>query len=231
MGRRKISKSVRLFFDFYAINELYLRCGGFRDIGYHTYNVFVPENIFDKIKFNYEEIVETLFCKVVECLSRTTRGELINNFYGETLDNNGENYMSFHSLYKKEGYTLKIFRGNGIIEHAEKASHLFRNYRWSCQYGGESWAKAADALADLKNIKNLSDKVYWIDKVMDLHHNNGHILNKTEFRGLEIDPDPNNLDSTTFLDHRARAKTIFEFLDFCSSKIRRLIIPRKRIFI
>lgn len=229
MARRKLSKAVRLFFDFYVINELYLRCGGFRDIGYNMYSVFVPENIFDKIRFSYEDIVETLFEKVVKCLASTTRGELIKHFYVEASDD--EHYMSAYRLRRNEGYSLKLFYGDGIIEHAAKASHLFRDYDWNDEYGGEAWAKAADALADLKNVKTLSDKVYWIDRVMDLHHNTGHILNKTEFSSLENDSDTNKHAYISFLDYRAEAKSILEFIDFCSSKIRKLIIPRKRILI
>lgn len=230
--RKKLSKAVRLFFDFYAINELYLRCGGFRDIGYHTYSVFVPESIFNKIKFSYEYTVETLFNRVVECLARTTRGELVSNFYSYAKHNDvTDGYLSVDYLRKKEGYTLKIFYGNGIIEHAEKASHLFRDYEWQPLYGGEAWAKASDALADLKNVKTLADKVYWIDRVMDLQHNNGHILNKTEFKSLENDSYTDNRDHISFLDYRAKAHSILHLVEFCSSNVRKLIIPRKRILI
>lgn len=232
MARRKLSKAVRLFFDFYAINELYLRCGGFRDIGYQMYNVFVSENIFDKIRFNYEDIVETLFKKVVDCLASTTRGELVNNFYSQAFTNDdNERCVTTDMLRKRGGYTLKLFYGNGIIEHAKKASHLFRDYNWDDEFGGEAWANASDALADLKNVKTLSDKVYWIDRVMDLHHNNGHILNKTEFSSLENDTNVDKYDCITFLDYRAKARSILDFVEFCSFKIRKLIIPRKRILI
>lgn len=235
MRRKKISKQVRLLFDFYAINELYLRCGGFREIGYHKYDVFVSEKIFDKVKFKYEEVVDLLFNDIVSCLAGTVRGELINNFYNcaylpkKTKNPLEETFLTHKILSQREGYTLKIFYRNGIIEHADKASHLFRSYLWDTSYGGELWAKAADALNDLKNVKTFADKVYWIDRVLDLQHNNGHILNKTRFSSLSIYR--HYFGNTTCLDFRANCKSIFDFIDFCSNSIRNLIIPRKRILI
>lgn len=228
---KKLNKFVKLFFDFYAINELYLRCGGFREVGYIKYDVFVPERIFEKIKYSYEEIVETIFQHTVECLSRTTRGELIHNFYSRVLFQG--DYMTPKLLLKKEGYNMKIFYGDGIIQNANKAYHLFTEYSWEEPYGGKAWANGAEALMDLKNIETTSDKVYWVDRVMDLYHNTGHILNKTEFSCLENDVyanDPDE-DEISFLDFRAECKTIFDFIDYCSDYVRKLIIPRKRLLI
>lgn len=232
--RQHLNKYLVLFFDFYTINELYLRCGGFREIGYSQYNVFVPEKIFETIKYQYEYIVELMFDHTVKCLARTVRAELIKHFYCEARDKKEYDYMTRDKLLEYEGYTLKIFYRNGIIEHADKAYILYSNYIWSDNYGGMPWANAAKALSELKNVKTISDKVYWVDKVMDLHHNSGHILNKTEFRCLSLHVKENVFDGKFFgnyLDFRAECKTIFDMLVFCSSKVRNLIIPRKQILI
>lgn len=226
---RQHNSFLVLFFDFYVINELYLRCGGFRDVGYPKYDVFVPEKIYETIKFQYEHTVELMFEHTVRCLANTTRGELVKHFYSEAyLQDDGCNYMTRDRLLKREGYTLKIFYRDGIIKHADRAYTLFFKYNWSDSYGGKAWAKGAKALADLKNVKTLKDKVYWIDRVMDLQHNNGHILNKTDFNCLSHYVNGFN---GTYLDFRARCKTIFDLLDLCSFKVKKLTIPRKRILI
>jgi hypothetical protein len=231
--RKKHSKFLTLFFDFYVINELYLRCGGFRDIGYPNYNVFVPEKIYETIKFQYEYIVELMFNHTVKCLANSIRKELINNFYCEaSYEEGGHKYpMTTEKLLEDAGHTLKIFYGNGIIKNASKAHILFSNYIWTRYYGGEAWAKATEELVNLKNVKTTKDKVYWIDRVMHLHHNTGHILNKTRFRCISRYYYNNNTCYGTYLDFRATAPTIFDLSKLCSSNIYKLVIPRTRILI
>lgn len=240
MRRKRQNKILNLFFDFYALNDLYLRVGGFRDIGYKTYDVFVSEKIFERIKEKYEEKVDLLFNLTKECLARTTRGELINNFYGYTYlpddekindkDNPDRSYwrMTREILMRREGYNLDIFRNEGIVKNAKKAYKLFSEYTWEESYGGTAWAQAALALDESVNVKTYSDKVYWIDKVMDLQHNNGHILNKTEFRCVS-----DYMDGSygTYLDYRANCPSIINFIDYCSYSVAKLVIPRKKLLI
>jgi len=39
-------------------------------------------------------------------------------------------------------------------------------------------------LLKAESIKTIVEKIYWIDEVLDLQHNTGFILNKTEFMAL-----------------------------------------------
>jgi hypothetical protein len=46
------------------------------------------------------------------------------------------------------------------------------------------WKDAASMLLKAESIKTIVEKIYWIDEVLDLQHNTGFILNKTEFMAL-----------------------------------------------
>src|SRR5207248_2883537 len=51
-----------------------------------------------------------------------------------------------------------------------------------------------------------------IDRVFDLYHNNGFMLDKTEFSILD----------SSDLNARFEAKSIFEYIDKCSDKVKKM---------
>jgi len=63
-------------------------------------------------------------------------------------------------------------------------SEAFHIKAWSSDYGGKRWGTATDFLIKLKESKSLKDDIFLLDRIFDLQHNTGHILNKTTFRCL-----------------------------------------------
>jgi hypothetical protein len=220
----RVSKITKKFFDFYSIVELYLRCGGYRDIGYKTYPTFVAYRIEERIRMVYEETVHSFYDEVFKALVKSIYLELKD--YPDACYGNMaiiEQKLKKKGLIKSKIRTVKAHP----YKYAELAHLLFTVPRWIKLYGGKKWASGTRLLIDLKNVKTTEDKVYWIDRVLDLYHNTGHMLNKTKFKYLS----QRNLtdDYVTPLDLRANATTILDFLPYNSSKIRKLVIPRRNI--
>ena len=66
---------------------------------------------------------------------------------------------------------------------------IFHKSIWEDQYGGKHWGTATKTLIEAK--KAFADKdlgqMFYVDHIFDLQHNQGFILNKTNFRYIEID--------------------------------------------
>lgn len=222
----KLPKVTRNFFDFYSINELYLRCGGFRDIGYDDYPVFVSHRIEVAIREAYEETVNSFYAEVYAALVASIKSEL--QHYPCSCSHDAT--FKFEKLGISKQH-IRSAKAHPSV-YPELAHMIFTVPKWSAYYGGKKWAKGTQLLLDSKNVKTLSDKVYWIDRVLDLYHNCGHMLNKTKFRVLSeqnITRYPNRKWTTTPLNYRAKARSITDFLRFNSDSIARLVIPRKNI--
>ena len=231
MKLTKKQKLIQEFFDFYSINELYLRCGGFRDIGYATYPVFVSARAEEKIKEKYEKTVNAFHDKVYNALVKSVKSEL-RHFGSKAYSPDG--YLSgttgLYCFFEKEhGLTHEMItcaRENPEI-YPEIAHLLFNEVRWAVDYGGASWANGTRALIDSKLVKSIEDKVFWVDRVLDLYHNNGHMLDKTDFEALSedhIDVD-DMLESP--LNFRAATRSIMKFIPFNSNPVIKLVMPQK----
>jgi len=239
----KLTKKQQLiteFFDFYSINELYLRCGGFRDIGYKGYSTFVSARAEEKIKAAYEQVVNNFYKKVYDALVASVKSEL-RHFrryafspvgYADGVSGLYRFFKDTHGLTKEK---IDIVRKNPDL-YPETAHLLFNGIKWNEDYGGESWAKGTQALIDSQMVKTTEDKVLWIDKVMDLQHNNGHMLDKTDFCALSedainldvnLDDDLEDSVDTTPLDVRANARNIMVFIPLNSPRVAKLVIPQK----
>jgi len=224
-------KLITEFFDFYSINELYLRCGGFRDIGYKEYSVFVSARAEEKIKAAYEEIVNGFYAKVYAALVKSVTSEL-KHFNSNAYSPVGYSFGAY-GLYKfyKEKYGLTdeaITLARKLPDVYPEIAHLlFDGVKWSSDYGGKKWAKGTQALIDSKDIKTTEDKLFWTDQVLDLYHNNGHMLNKTMFKALSdkaVNIDGHN---RTPLSFRAGVRSITRFIPFNSPRVAKLVIPQK----
>lgn len=227
----KAQKLVREFFDFYSINELYLRCGGFRDVGYDTYPIFVSKRAEDKIKEVYEDVVNKFYDKVYAALVTSVRSEL-RHFRSNAYSPTGYHY-GVTGLYKffqdKHGLSREVVENARFHPgvYPEIAYTLFYGVRWESSYGGKKWAKGAKSLIDARSVETTEDKVFWIDSVLDLYHNNGHMLDKTEFCALSEKNVHIGGHDCKPLNYRARARSIMGFIPFNSSKVANLVIPQK----
>lgn len=222
------------FFDFYSMYELYLRCGGFRDIGYGGYDTFVNEGVFNRISSIYEGTVEEFYELVYDALVMSIQCE-IRHFPGDCQFKNGDQVDTFTKKFydefeKKFGISRKVCKAvkKDILYDISTAHLIFAKVAWCPGYGGQKWGKGVQALIDAEKVKTLHDKVQWIDRVMDLYHNNGHLLNKTHFSYLS-GPVKEGFNDRTALDFRAKAKTILKFTPFNSDRVKQLVLARQRI--
>jgi hypothetical protein len=223
-------KTVRQrFFDFYSIVDLYLKCGGFRDIGYITYAVFVPHRIETRIREAYENIVNDFYEEIYDALVISIKSEL-RHYPGCTFE---EKAYELETEYGLDENRIKKVKSNPG-EYSGKAHILFTIPIWKPEFGGHVWARGTKLLIESGTVKTIQEKVYWIDQVLDLYHNNGHMINKSKFKclsreNIKIYNDYGNDYFTTPLYLRANAKNILDFLPYNSHEIKRLVIPRKNI--
>ncbi len=233
-SHREKQKYLTLFFDFYTIYELYLKIGGYREIGYFNYPVVINYKPYNLIKEKYEETVEKVFSKLRKKLEESVLEEFVHFTIGECRDyNRFWDTSSAKKIQKKSGCSIENCKN--AIKFPEKnmgvVYHLFHDLRWVPFYGGKRWAKAAKFLIQSKNLKTIHEKVGWCDQVFDLHHNTGHLLNKTEFVVLSSDYFENrNRRLSTPLNIRARAISIKEFIPFISYSVKKLLIPQLKLF-
>lgn len=228
MKTYSVDKSIADFFDFYAMYELYLRVGGFREEGYPGYPVFVNERVYRKIVEKYEEVVDTFYAAVYDALVLSIAGE-IEHFPSRCVGCCAPNEPKFYAnIKKKSGVTPAMIdkAKNDVEAYPEVVYVLFSVPPWQCSYGGKRWAEAAKLLVDSKKIKTRHEKVGWCDQVLDLHHNTGHLLNKTDFAALSRDYLPRTRKKA--LNFRAKAKSVLEYVPYLSPSVRRLVIPQAR---
>lgn len=227
---KQVNPIVKDFYDFYSIVELYNRSGGFRDNPkYRGYPVFVSWRAEEKIKNTYEEIVNKFYADVHGALNRSIKSELRHFPEMTFIDfDNSEKYRTLKAYRQAViGYPWKfvnrVKKNPSYNPRVVKA--IFLNIKWDDAYGGKKWAKGAQLLIDAESIKTLSDKVYWIDRVLDLYHNSGHMIDKTQFRVLSH----REYRKPTHLNLRKRSRDIFAFLPYNSTRVKKLVIPQKRI--
>lgn len=234
----KLATPRQKFFDFYSIIELYLKCGGYREIGYLSYSTFVSHKIESFIAQQYEKIVDSFFDEIRNALIHSIKSELT-HFRTKT---HGPHYLSFYERYNVYKHFKKINISKEMIVLAKKfpgdypeiAHALFTKISWFTSYGGRKWGRGTQLLMELKSVKTSMDKIYWVDRVLDLYHNNGHMIDKTKFKVLSkkmviLSSWTGRKKKVTPLDLRANAKTILDFLPFNSMEMQRLVIPRKNL--
>ena len=221
-----IPKEITHFFDFYATHELYLRCGGFREEGYAMYNLFVNESIYIRILDTYDCVIESFFNNIKDSLEETITDE-IENFIDECYDVNNIDKIS------KLGYTdLHVLWPDCYLDKNPYLIYrIFNDFQWNHSYAGKKWAVATQCFIDIKDVKTITDKVLWCDRVLDLYHNTGHILNKTKYECLSqnywlLDRNKSNKKRPiSALNFRAKARSVMEFVPYVSPSVRKLLIP------
>ena len=121
--------------------------------------------------------------------------------------------------------TLKCFSGlDDMAKTIVKAQSLFATkspkgqsdplVTWGSGYGGYNWAQACQYWTNLYNASSVADMAIYIDRIYDLEHNSGALLDKNpEYRGNWL---------KTLLDIKFKANDPELLIRFCSPYMRKL---------
>lgn len=151
------------FFDFYSLEVIQYFAGK---------NSLNNENRSFKINEQYEKIVDKIYDAVRKNLIKAVVDEV---GYIKSYKYNGV-YKKIPSCRKSDSDP----RFEAYLCYICKAFNDSR--KWISCYGGKRWGAAAKML--LENPKDIGNKSLWVDRVLDLQHNTGHILNKHELSFL-----------------------------------------------
>jgi len=121
----------------------------------------------------------------------------------------------------------------------DKVQIAFYAKIWGRSFGGPLWGKAADGLMKLNKAIEKEDTgqmLLYADHILDMQHNTGFILNKTEWRVLdeqfplypvESGPAPmlkgRRRRNITHLDNRSILRSLEDFKPYVTKKVRNLI--------
>jgi len=178
-----------LFFDFYTLNEIWFKTVGRTEYGYAETKIlpFKKERVIDD---TFREKVAAVKAEVIGALEYSVRREIRHwgdhvsfsagaKFCDDVRVNGTSNYDRANI---KVGFTVEHPTYKNLIAlPLESISTLFFANCWDRQYGGKKWGIATDFLIKLKASKNIKDDIFLIDRIFDLQHNCGFILNKTNF--------------------------------------------------
>ncbi len=143
-------KLVRQFFDCYVLCDL-----EYWSNGPATFRFNECEK--NDIQILFEKRVNEFYSIVRRDLDKVVFSELWH--YGE------------YCYSKLEGIKINRIRK---MRDAWTANYIFSKGKWDENYGGPLWGSAASFL--LKHPQSIHEKMSWIDKVMDLQHNNGQVF-------------------------------------------------------
>lgn len=247
----KPNSCITKFFDFYVLSLLNYFAGP---------SSLNHENRARRINEAYETSVEEMYAKIRRALEYSVIREF--RHFGSQAkaphDNTdpvkNEEWSRLMKVCKncddwyEEGILSKYLSGEDCIEvDRSLINDLCAGYlqwSWDCSYGGKLWGVATEFLR--QNPKNIQGKELWVDRVLDLHHNNGHLLNKTEFNYLSNSSDDSNyhwdgefsnernpkrkLDLVEYnaLDYRREAPTLSDLSLYASTKVRNLSTANMR---
>jgi hypothetical protein len=191
---------INQFFDLYALSDLHYLFTELR---------ITHIRRSERIREAFESVVEDMYGQVRKVLGRSVSGE-----YRHTA--------SCEIYYGENPHTQKVCKE---LDFVAMAKVFLEEDNWYDEYGGPLWAKAAEMM--MENPRSVKDKMFWIDRVFDMQHNTGHILNKSRFKVLEQEWNITDMEEhTSALDSRAAGKLLdWELL--VSRKVRNLLIPLK----
>jgi hypothetical protein len=223
------------FWDFYALNYLWFRIGGGHESMYggkfHPGKIpsikrqEIINEVFDRCarKLLKELTIYLFQAAVKEFHNYPSRSEF-RSYDDVALRNKLSNYENF-AIFADISYEdddADVFY-NRVINNlnAHKISikdirKTFADITWENQYGGKIWAKIIDIALEISNKQNtlpLKDVVGYIDKIYDMQHNTGSILNKGKWEVLNTD-----------LDKRHDLQSIKEFIPRVTPVVKALIM-------
>lgn len=227
---------ITSFFDFYLANLLF-------DFNTRKDHIYFGCKL-DRIEDVRNRINDSFYNKVRDSLHYAVLREF--RHIDDYFIYDGDNTKEYDGIYKK--YRLTIRRIEKVVEkhyYNQLASDkdikdvinlkidlvdvykMFHAHKyWETDFGGKLWAKATEFLLNLP--KNDKEKIVWVDRVLDLYHNSGPLLNKTEFKIL-FKPKTcgEKLMKRTALNYRRYAKAA-DLAKYSSVSLRKLFIANRR---
>jgi hypothetical protein len=225
------SDILKLFFNFYTLNVI----RDFKDrenhIYYHSKSSLIDDYAEMATEKMYREVRDALR---YSCLREFRHAK--DEYGGYKICDAGYNTCKkirkyLHTAGCPEGSTHygkigedfeKILTDSGFSFSYVRDIFLDGGY-WNSGYGGHLWGRATQFLYEIP--KNEKQKVLWVDRVLDLYHNNGPLLDKTNFGVLFESHD--DLDDQCPLDFRASA-SLTKLSEHCSRKVRNIFIANRR---
>ena len=106
------------------------------------------------------------------------------------------------------------------LDFVVAAEDVFRNSKWEQSYGGKNWADICRGWIKLKTAKDVSQKITWVDHIIDLQHNTGTVFNKLKSWSKDGTYDW----IKEVLEHKKHAKNIMELVPFASPQIKQIAL-------
>lgn len=230
---------LKTFFDFYVITALDVFCGE-KTLNHANKSRRISETCVSVVNELYQMILTSLQYAVI----REFRHLNSKGLYGRSaklkklsrainllfkVNKNGlfEEYEDVPEKYKYQIQFLEQSFRLPIPWTFNELAASFEGVSWENNYGGKRWSKAAKMLLDLP--KTHDEKILWVDRVLDLYHNNGHLLNKSMVSVLSKPRSIGNIPrkKRSALNYRKHAQTLSELAVFGSIKVRNLLIANK----
>ena len=225
------SDILKLFFNFYTLNVI----RDFKDRANHIYYHSKSSLIDDYAEMTTEKMYQEVRSALLYSCLREFR-HARHEYQGYSLCNKGDttclkiqkylnkgNCPETYTHYAKIGEDFhKILMDSGFSLSYVRDIFLDGD-PWNSGYGGRLWGHATAFLHE--NPRTEKQKVLWVDRVLDLYHNNGPLLDKTNFGVLFESHD--ELGDYSPLDFRA-SSSLTELSEHCSRKVRNIFIANRR---
>lgn len=230
---------LKTFFDFYVITALDVFCGE-STLNHANKGRRISETCAQVVDEFYQMVLKALQYSVLREFRHLNNGEGVSKGDKKRFPVKlkklsrainilfkANNYECFGESHENQLKFLQQSFRVPIEWSFEEIANSFQDPSWDSQYGGKRWAKATKMLLVLP--QNQNEKILWIDRVLDLYHNNGHLLNKSMVAVLSkprtIGKIPRN--RTSALNYRKHAQTLSELAFFGSTKVKNLLIANK----
>lgn len=232
-NKLKYNQTLKLFFDFYVINEIWFKTIGLEQFGYALTKI-IPYNKEKKIDEVFNLRISEMKERVIHCLETSVRGEIKHfNTEGPLGRHFYVNLNDKYLIYAKN--LIKKYGKNKSKWPLDKIYEGFYLKGWNSDFGGKRWAKGTKFLIKLKDSKNIKDDIFLIDRIFDLYHNTGFMLNKTYFKYLdylfhEDIKKKYKIRQSNPLNFRFKAK-IDQMVNFCSTEVYKIYMANKNYLI
>lgn len=172
-NRMTRGKIFRSFWDFYALELL------------NAYSDTRGMSPTDQIRVNslLQTVTRTLLAEQIKALEASVRGEA-RHFINACRNKRGYNGIC---VIRSKDLQDTYKQSSPVTMSLETVAEIFSKNVWTHGFGGKSWRGATYKLIEAKKVlesNNLKEMIVMVDSIFDIHHNNGFVLNKTNFAVL-----------------------------------------------